>query len=327
MFEQHARKRIAFLPTPFYRLKNLGSSIGLNSLWIKRDDFTGISAGGNKTRKLEFVVGSALKESADTLVTIGAVQSNHCRQTAAVSAMMGLRCVLLLRGPEPETETGNLLMSHLFGAETKFYPDDSFDELHERLTSVTETLTDLGLRPFPIPAGAAMPEGIIAYAVAMEELRNQAIEHGTDLDRIIVASGTFGSQAGMILGAKLLDWDVEIVGVSASVDSETGAARTRKLIDETIEAYPDEIDRFQPNIIVNDQFIGDGYGVLSEGAKSAIELFGKNEGILLDPVYTGKAALGLMSMSLAGDIEEDSPTLFWHTGGIPAVFAYAKELA
>ncbi|UCE10102.1 MAG: D-cysteine desulfhydrase family protein [Candidatus Thorarchaeota archaeon] len=326
MFEQQARERIAFLPTPFHRLKNLGPNIGLDNLWIKRDDLTGLSAGGNKTRKLEFVVGSALREYADTLVTVGAVQSNHCRQTAAVSAMKGLRCVLLLRGQEPESETGNLLMSRLFGAETKFYPDDTFDELQERLTSVTETLTELGLRPFPIPAGAAMPEGIIAYAVAMEELKTQATEQGTDIERIVVASGTCGTQAGMILGAKLLDWDVQIIGVSTSIDSETGVARVRKLIDETTEAYPDEIDKFLPKVTVDDQFVGEGYGILSEGAKSAIELFGKTEGILLDPVYTGKAALGLIRMSLAGDIDRDSPTLFWHTGGMPAVFAYAKEL-
>jgi len=323
MFDTLPRERIAFLPTPLHRLKNLGESIGIESLWIKRDDLTGISFGGNKTRKLEFVVGDAKANKCDTLVTVGGIQSNHCRQTAAVAAVTGMRCILLLGGEEPEEYTGNLLLDKMLGAEIKFFPDESVFTLNKRLDEIMETLIDFGLSPYAIPAGAAMPVGVVPYAVAMDELNNQFKENDFFPDRIIVAVGTGGTLAGLILGAHLLELNLDIIGITVSKPADEVKAEVQELIDRTIATYPN-IEPFKPKIIVDDSFIGKGYAILEDGIVSAMEMFSKMEGIFLDPVYTGKAGLALIRMALAGDIPSDSPTLFYHTGGEPALFTYSE---
>ena len=323
MFDDLPKESLAFLPTPLHPIKNLGDSLGLNSLWIKRDDQTGAAFGGNKTRKLEYVVGDAKANKADTLVTVGGVQSNHCRQTASVAASMGLRCILLLAGEEPETYTGNVLLSRFMGAEIKFYPDDAPMMLNNRLDEVMTTLIEFGLSPYAIPAGAAMPVGVIPYALATEELKTQFREHETFPEKIVVATGTGGTLAGMIIGAHMLDLDVDIIGITVSRSAEETTERVQDLIERTIETYP-EIEPFKPKINVDESFIGKGYGVLDDGVVSSLEMFAKMEGIILDPVYTGKAGLALIRMALAGDIAADTPTLFYHTGGQPALFSYSE---
>ncbi len=322
MFDNLPRERIAFLPTPLHRLKNLSESIGVDELWIKRDDQTGISFGGNKTRKLEFVVGDAIANKCDTLVTVGGLQSNHCRQTAAVAAVTGMRCILLLAGEEPEEYTGNLLLDKMLGAEIKFFPDDAPLMLNQRLDEVMDTLIDFGLTPYAIPAGAAMPIGVVPYAVAMEELNTQLKEMQFFPERIIVAVGTGGTQAGLLLGAHMLDLDIEIVGITVLSPKEEVEERVQDLIERTIQKY--ELDSFKPKIIIDDNFMGKGYAILDDAVVSAIEMFAKMDGIFLDPVYTGKAGLALIRMALAGDIASDSPTLFYHTGGEPALFTYSE---
>ncbi|MFW9794545.1 MAG: 1-aminocyclopropane-1-carboxylate deaminase/D-cysteine desulfhydrase [Candidatus Thorarchaeota archaeon] len=323
MFDDLPREYLAFLPTPLHRLKNLGESIGLNNLWIKRDDQTGAAFGGNKTRKLEFVVGDAKANKADTLVTVGGVQSNHCRQTAAVAASMGMRCILLLAGEEPETYTGNVLLNRFMGAEMKFFPDESYITLNTRMDEVMNTLTEFGLTPYAIPAGAAFPVGVVPYAVAMQELKTQFEEHNTFPEKIIVAMGTGGTQAGLIVGAHMLNLDVDIIGITVSRSAEESTERVQDLIERTVDTYP-EIGSFKPKITIDDSFIGKGYAELEDGVVSAIEMFAKMDGIILDPVYTGKAGLALLRYALAGDISPDTPTLFYHTGGQPALFSYAE---
>ena len=323
MFDELPRERFAFLPTPMHRLKNLGESIGVDQLWIKRDDLTGISFGGNKTRKLEFVVGDAKANKCDTLVTVGGVQSNHCRQTAAVAAVSGMRCILLLGGEEPKEYTGNLLLDKMLGAEMKFFPDESVFTLNKRLDGIMETLIDFGLIPYAIPAGAAMPIGVVPYAVAMDELNNQFKEQNINPDRIIVAVGTGGTLAGLILGAHMLDLEPEIIGITVAKPADEVEEEVKDLIERTTQSYP-EIDSFKPKINVDDSFIGKGYAQLEDGVVSAMEMFAKNEGIFVDPVYTGKAALALIRMAHAGDIASNSPTLFYHTGGEPALFTYSE---
>ncbi|MHA2360207.1 MAG: 1-aminocyclopropane-1-carboxylate deaminase/D-cysteine desulfhydrase, partial [Candidatus Thorarchaeota archaeon] len=290
---------------------------------IKRDDQTGAAFGGNKTRKLEFVVGDAKANKADTLVTVGGIQSNHCRQTAAVAASMGLRCILLLAGEEPETYTGNVLLNRFMGAEMKFFPDDAPMMLNNRLDEIMNTLIEFGLTPYAIPAGAAFPVGVVPYVIAMKELKTQFDEHDTFPDKIIVATGTGGTLAGMIIGAHMLDLDVEIIGITVSRSAEESTERVQDLIERTVDKYP-EIGSFKPKIIIDDSFIGKGYGVLEDGVVTAIEMFAKMDGIILDPVYTGKAGLALIRMALAGDIPSDTPTLFYHTGGQPALFSYSE---
>jgi D-cysteine desulfhydrase family pyridoxal phosphate-dependent enzyme len=323
MFDDLPREHFAFLPTPLHRLKNLGESIGLNNLWIKRDDQTGAAFGGNKTRKLEFVVGDAKANKADTLVTVGGVQSNHCRQTAAVAASMGMRCILLLAGEEPETYTGNVLLNRFMGAEMKFFPDESYITLNTRMDEIMNTLTEFGLTPYAIPAGAAFPVGVVPYAVAMQELKTQFDEHNVFPDKILVAIGTGGTLAGMIIGAYMLDLDVDLTGITVSESADESTERVRDLIERTIDKYP-EIESFTPKISIDDSFIGKGYGELDDGVVSAIEMFAKMDGIILDPVYTGKAGLALIRMALSGDITPETSTLFYHTGGQPALFSYSE---
>ena len=323
MFDDLPREHFAFLPTPLHRLKNLGESIGLYNLWIKRDDQTGAAFGGNKTRKLEFVVGDAKANKADTLVTVGGIQSNHCRQTAAVAASMGMRCILLLAGEEPETYTGNVLLNRFLGAEMKFFPDDAPMMLNNRLDEIMNTLNEFGLTPYAIPAGAAFPVGVVPYAVAMQELKNQFDEHNVFPDKILVAIGTGGTLAGMIIGAHMLDLDVDITGITVLNSADESTERVRDLIERTIDKYP-EIGSFKPKISIDDSFIGKGYGELEDGVVSAIEMFAKMDGIILDPVYTGKAGLALLRMALAGDITPETSTLFYHTGGQPALFSYSE---
>jgi L-cysteate sulfo-lyase len=321
MFDDLPRERLAFLPTPLHRLRNLGKSLGLDELWIKRDDQTGLSFGGNKVRKLEFVLGDARKNKADTIVTVGGIQSNHCRQTAAACAAAGFRCILLLGGTEPENYTGNLLLDKMLGAELKFYPDDSVLTLNTRLDEVTETLKDLGLNPYAVPAGAEMPIGTIPYAIAMEELHLQAQKERFSPQNILVATGTGGTLAGLILGAHMLELDVNIIGISVLSDAETTKKRVESLINRIIDDYQ-EVKAFEPKINIDDSFMGEGYGILSSTVKTSLDMFAKMDGIILDPVYTAKAGVALMGMALNGDITADSHTVFWHTGGQPALYAY-----
>ncbi len=325
MFEGLPRKKLAHLPTPLHRLPNLADTLGIDELWIKRDDLTGRSIGGNKTRKLEFVIGDALAQGADTIVTVGGVQSNHCRQTAAAAAIVGMRCILLLAGEEPEISTGNLLLDKLYGAEIKYFPDANVLDMNLHLEGIMETLRDFGLTPYAIPVGAALPVGTIGYAQAMFELKQQIEETGFSPDKIFVAAGTGGTLAGMVLGAHVAGVDAEIIGVSVLSPAETLVERTRDLVQRTVDSYPQLFEKFDPTITVDDSFVGKGYGFVSDGVKSAIEMFAKMDAVLLDPIYTAKAGLALMRMALAGDIERSANVLFWHTGGSPEIFTHAGE--
>ncbi|MHA1134859.1 MAG: 1-aminocyclopropane-1-carboxylate deaminase/D-cysteine desulfhydrase [Candidatus Thorarchaeota archaeon] len=323
MFEKIPREDLAFLPTPFHRLPHLGDSIGLDELWIKRDDLTGHSFGGNKTRKMEFVLSDARANKADTIVTVGGLQSNHCRQTAVVCAKAGLRCILLLAGAEPETYTGNLLLNSMLGAEIKFFPDDSFHTMHSRLDEIIETLKDFGLNPYAVPAGATFPVGIISYAAALEELIDQTKKEGFTPNKIMVSAGTGGTLAGLIIGAEMLDLDVDIIGVSVLHEADELKERVKNQIERVIDAYP-EVEDFKPTIHVDDTFLEPGYGIMTDGVRTAIDTFAKMDGIFLDPVYTGKVGLALMRKAINGDIKSTENTVFWHTGGSPALFAYPE---
>lgn len=320
------RVRRAFLPTPIHELGNLADSLGIANLYIKRDDLTGIGSGGNKTRKLEFVVGKALEQGVDTLVTVGALQSNHCRQTAAFAANLGLRCVLLLGGKEPEVSKGNHMLDGLLGAEMKYYEDADFEELHKRLDDVVDTLRELGLNPYPIPAGAATATGCLGYVQAMLELKEQMKHDELEIDKILVPVGTGGTLAGMLVGMKMAELNAEIIGVSVLFDSETCHSRVLSLLKEMHEEYPDTIPETRLPIRIDDTFLEDGYGVITDGVCSAIGTFAKMDGVILDPVYTAKTGLALMRMAMVDEIQRSESILFWHTGGLPATFAHSEAL-
>ncbi len=327
------RYPLAFLPTPLHPLPRLAASLQLSAaglqLWIKRDDQTGLAAGGNKTRKLEFLVADALAQGCDTLITTGAVQSNHCRQTAAAAAKAGLACALVLGGQPPAEPNGNLLLDLLFGAGLHW---TTRENRLNRLRELADELRAAGRRPYFITYGGSDPVGACGYALALAELREQTTALGIEPDLIVVPSSSGGTQAGLVAGAWALGWDVPILGISIDAPEAELQEMVAGLASQTA-ARLGKPHTFAPaDILVSADYLGGGYGVVGDLERQAIRLLARTEGILLDPVYTGRAFGGLMDLlqrpeGFAKHFQAGPRTiLFWHTGGSPALFAYAPEL-
>jgi L-cysteate sulfo-lyase len=318
-----ARKSIAHLPTPLEPLPRLSAALGGPELWIKRDDQTGLATGGNKTRKLEFLVADALARGADTLITAGAAQSNHARQTAAAAAKSGLACRLVLRGEEPLQVGGNLLLDRLLGAEVVWAGDSP---LPETMEAVAEELEAAGRHPYVVPYGGSNPTGASGYVAAMEELVAQCAERDLHFDHIVLASSSGGTQAGLAVGARALGYAGRILGIS--VDLQANALR--RTLADLATATADYLGlafTFAPeDLAVNDDYLGGGYGVVGDLERGAIQTAARTEGILLDPVYTGRAFGGLLDLIRRGVFRPDERVLFWHTGGTPTVFVYSGEI-
>lgn len=324
--KQLARVSLAHLPTPVEELPSLSRELGGPRLLVKRDDQTGLATGGNKTRKLEFLIADALAQGADVVVTAGAAQSNHCRQTAAAAARSGLACGLVLGGEPPQTFTGNLLLDQLLGAQIYWTGPH---RRGERLQEIADRLRAAGRRPYLVPYGGSNAIGATGYVAAMQELSQQLAARRLTLDRIIIASSSGGTQAGLAVGARATGFDGQIIGVAidkGEAGDEPYASHLAKLANLTA-AHVGLESEFTPNdFIVNQDYLGDGYGVVGELEREAIRLAARLEGLLLDPVYTGRAMGGLMDMVRRGVIGRDETVLFWHTGGTPALFAYADAL-
>ena len=322
--ERQPRIRIAHLPTPIEPLPRLSARLGGPKLWVKRDDLTGLAGGGNKARKLEFLVAEALAKGADTLVTCGAVQSNHARQTAAAAAKSGLRCTLVLRGREPHESQGNLLLDRLLGAEIVWAEDRPADE---RLVEVAEELRSRGRRPYVVPYGGSNPVGACGYVAAMEELLDQSARQGISFDRIVFPSSSGGTQAGLAVAARALGYPGTILGVSVDLGARALQEKLAPLASATANLLGLS-GSFRPeDFAVEDAYIGAGYAVLGDLEREAIRTAAETEALLLDPVYTGRAFGGLLDLIRKGTFAPDERVLFWHTGGIPALFAYSEALA
>jgi len=292
-------------------------------LFIKRDDQTGLAAGGNKTRKLEFLVAEALTQKANTLITIGAPQSNHARQTAGAAAKAGLRCVLVLSGTAPAHVTGNILLDHLLGAQIVWAGERSREEVMEEVV-VEERAA--GRTPYPIPLGGSNALGAAGYVLAMTELKSQLESRNITFDRIVFASSSGGTHAGLVVGQQLTGFAGQVLGLSVDHPAESLKSMVAKLATETA-TLADQPRTYQPaEIVVNDDYLGAGYAQMGQPEREAIEVFAKTEGILVDPVYTGRAAAGLIDLIRRGAIGKDETVLFWHTGGAPALWAYAGQL-
>jgi D-cysteine desulfhydrase family pyridoxal phosphate-dependent enzyme len=311
--------RFAHLPTPVNELERLTAELGGPDLWIKRDDLTGHAFGGNKIRKLEYLVADAQAHEADTLVTAGAVQSNHCRQTAGAAARFGMDCVLVLEGHETPEHTGNLLLDLLFGAELVWAQDR---DLMEALQITFDSAVESGSRPYLVPFGGSNAIGSAGYVEAMEEFLNQGVE----VDRIVVPVTSGGTLAGLLAGARIHGFRGEITAIrigryegSVLEKLAAHAVETAALFGQQIELEPSDID-------VREGYLAPGYAVMTELEHEAIMTFARLEGILLDPVYTGRAAGGMLDLIRKGEIGADERVLFWHTGGTPALFAYGDEL-
>ncbi|NMB87643.1 MAG: D-cysteine desulfhydrase family protein [Chloroflexi bacterium] len=309
------RIRIATLPTPIEPLSRLSAALGGPSLWIKRDDLTGLAMGGNKVRKLEYLIAEAMAHGAQTLITLGAAQSNHCRQTAALAARFGLDCILVLSGEPDTVPEGNLLLDRLFGAEVVWTKREARETVFQE---VFETAWQTGRRPYQIPLGASTPLGVLGYVTAFRELEQQAFE----ADWMVTASSSGGTQAGLILEARRSGWKGHVLGISIDHPRRELQEKVAGLAEKASDLLGEQLLFSSVDIEVNDGYLGKGYGVMNDADAEAIRLFARYEGILLDPVYTGRAAAGMIDLIRRGSVfKAGEKVLFWHTGGTPALFA------
>jgi len=282
---------------------------------------TGIAFGGNKVRKLEFVLADAVAHGAKTIITVGAVQSNHCRITAALSAKLGLHCILVLSGSPPENPNGNLLLDYLLGTEIVWSTREQRDEM---LKQTFDEAWAAGKRPFLIPLGASTPVGTLGYLEGFREF----IQQGVEVDWIVVASSSAGTQAGLVLGAIQAGWNGRILGISIDHKASVLQDMVAELAMETADRVRQKVRISRDMIRVSADYLGDGYGFMGQSEKDAIQLFAREEGLFLDPVYTGRAAAGMLDLAANGFFKPHERILFWHTGGTPALFAdsYAGDL-
>jgi D-cysteine desulfhydrase family pyridoxal phosphate-dependent enzyme len=317
------RVRIAHLPTPLEPWRRLSAQLGGPRLLAKRDDMTGLATGGNKARKLEFLVGEALAGRADVLLTGGAPQSNHARQTAAAAAKFGRRCILVLRGEDPGERTGNLLLDELLGAEIRWAGDR---DLAKALEETAEEQWSVGGRPALIPYGGSNPIGASGYVAAMEELIEQLENMDETVDAIVFASSSGGTQAGLVVGARALNFGGRIVGISVDKPRDQLAASVAALATETAKLLGQRFGFQASEIEVNDDYVGGGYAVVGEAERDALRLVARAEGVILDPVYTGRAAAGLVDLIGRGYFGANETVLFWHTGGTAGLFGFAEAV-
>lgn len=302
------RFELGFWPTPLQELSRLGSELGVE-LWIKRDDLSGLATGGNKVRKLEYLIGEALESGADCVVTGGAAQSNHSRQTAAAAAAAGLECHLALGGEEPDAVEGNLLLDRIYGAQLHWCGPD---RKGERIPEIIESLRARGRRPYRIPYGGSDATGAAGFVRAARELADQTHRQGLSLREIVFASSSGGTHAGLIDGARRCGLTAHLRGMA--IDPED-PARTPA----TIRALAAELGTPDAEVHLDDVSLFGGYGEITDREATAIRRLARSEGVLLDPVYTGRAFAGLLERAERGELT--GPVLFWHTGGLPALFA------
>ena len=317
------RIRLAYLPTPLEELPRLTKALGGPRLYIKRDDQTGLAGGGNKARKLEFSVAEALRQGADTLITLGGVQSNHCRQTAAAAARCGLRCIVVLRGHAPATSNGNLLLDYLLGAQVVFSGDRTREAVAE---DVAKEQRAAGHRPHLIPVGASNEIGAVGFVAAIEELDSQLKEQRLNVDHVVFASSSFGTQAGLCVGAKAIGFAPQIAAIAIDSSRAELQAGVAALADATTRRLGLKLTFTPDEFVAYDGYLGAGYAIMGDPEKEAISLVARTEGILLDPVYTGRAMAGLIDLIRKGEFGKDETIVFWHTGGSAALYAFADQL-
>lgn len=319
------RVRLGHFPTPLEPLDNLSRLLGGPRLWIKRDDCTGLSTGGNKTRKLEFLLAEALARQADVVITQGATQSNHARQTAAAAARLGLQCHVLLEDRTGYTEfdytdNGNVLLDRLHGATVERRAGGT--DMQAEMDALAARLAQAGRRPYVIPGGGSNPLGAVGYANAALELVGQSAQMGLRIDHLVHATGSAGTQAGLVAGLQALNSPIELLGIGVRAPRERQEAMVHDLACRTwaLLGVPGELPRAA--VQANCDYVGAGYGLPTPGMAEAIQLLARTEGILLDPVYSGKGMAGLIDLVRKGHYQKDQNVVFLHTGGSAALFSY-----
>ncbi len=317
--------RISFglRPTPLQPVPRFSNAVGAD-VWMKRDDLNGVATGGNKVRKLEFLLGEAARTDADTLVTVGAAQSNHARTVAAAAAMHGLDCHLVLGGNRPSAPTGSLVADLMLGARLHFAGTDDWDVLESRAEALANELREEGRRPFVMPVGGSTPVGALGFVGALMELMEQMPVDELLRCTIVHASLSGGTQAGLELGRQLLGLPgPRIVGVAVAKTAGDLRAEIYDLMTQTAQLLGYDRALSPPYLV--DAFIGSGYAIPTRGGRAAMSLLARSEGILTDPVYTAKALDAVVKLASARELGQ-GPVVFWHTGGLPALFAEDQGL-
>ncbi len=320
------RVALGFFPTPLNELNRLSQKLNGPKIFIKRDDNTGLALGGNKTRKLEYIMADALAKGTDTVITAGAAQSNHCRQTAAAAASLGLECHLVLGGQAPKQAQGNLLLDQIYGCHIHWA---GVNRKGEDIPALVERLTADGKKPYVIPYGGSNEIGAVAFLAAYKEMEAQRRAMDVTFSHIVFASSSGATHAGLMLGNKIYANDCQIVGINIDKGERDAVAFDEHIValaNSTANLINSDCQFTRDDLILNSAYVGDGYGVIGALENEAIAVMAQTEGILLDPVYTGRALGGLLDMIRTGQIKSTDSVLFWHTGGAPALFAYANDL-
>jgi len=331
VFRIMAAKKVnlANLPTSLHPLPKVSSWLEGPEIWVKRDDLTGCALSGNKVRKLEYVIYDAIKKKSDVLITCGGIQSNHARATAVAAAKVGLKCHLVLSGQLEDVPDGNTFLDFLFGAKVTFLEDADLSEMDQAMEDVAQTYIKEGKKPYVIPLGASSPLGALGYIGAATEITMQAGELREKFDYIVVPCGSAGTLAGLAIGFSYLNPQTEIWGISVSFKENWIREKVTSLAQETKEQFLPELATPITNFRVLDNYIGEGYGKTTPEQLKMIQRIASLEGLVLDPVYTGKAFWGLKEEIRKGTLKKGQKVLFVHTGGIFGLFAnhYRKMLA
>ena len=318
---------LGFFPTPIEAMPRISAALGIE-LHIKRDDYTGFGGGGNKVRKLEYLMADALAQRADVLITTGGHQSNHARMVAAAARKFGMEAVLVLRGNAPGEYQGNLLLDKLFGATIEFLdPDEYFHLIDRRMETHARDARGAGKTPYIIPLGGANPLGAMGYVRAVEELARQLAATGHAAPDFIVAPvGSGGTLAGLHVGVRRHWPTTTVIGISVSRDAAWFQERVACMATECAALLHGNFSFAPEDIWIEDKHVGPGYGKPSAGGNAAIKRLAREEGVLLDPVYTGKAMHGLFSLVASNAIPQGARVLFLHCGGSPALYPFARQL-
>ncbi|MDI6766974.1 MAG: D-cysteine desulfhydrase family protein [Bacteroidota bacterium] len=324
ILEQFPKISLSLLPTPLHKLKNISAELSRN-IYCKRDDLTGFGFGGNKTRKLDFLIADALKRKANTIVAVGAVQSNFCRIAAAAGRTLGFDVHLVLGGIKPEKPTGNLLLNNLFGAKIYFVNSNDWNVWENKAKKLMKELTLKGRKVYWLPVGGSTHIGVLGYVNAFFEILEDCKQLGVIINTIIHATSSGGTQAGLIIGKRLTRWQGKIIGMGVAKTKKQLSKEVFELVHETGKLLWESITSGhvfidKKDVIVNNSYMGSAYGERTSACESAIKFFAEKEGIVLDHVYTGKAAAGLIDYAKQKIFKPKENILFIHTGGNVEMF-------
>lgn len=329
LLSRFPRISLAHLPTPLEFLPRISKYLGGPNIYVKRDDCTGLGIGGNKTRKLEFLIADALEKKATVVITPGAVQSNHVRQTAAAACKVGMKCELVFskifeNSSDPYLNSGNVFLDKIFGANIREIDKDS--DVNIVMEKVAEELREQGEIPYIIPSGGSNPIGALGYVDCALEIIQQANENRLVIDHIIHATGSAGTQAGLISGLKAMSTGIPLLGMGVFAHKSYIEKRVYKLACETVEymGVPGIVG--SNDVVANCDYVGDGYGIPTKEMNDAVIMLARLEGILLDPVYTGKGFAGMIDLIAGNYFDKSGNIVFIHTGGSPGLFAYQDQL-